>query len=102
MLRAAALLLLVVGCATPYGAKGLRGGYEDRKLEDGTVEVTFTGNTYTSRAAVEDGARRRAREVCEPHQVVRAETTCADAARRVLGVNDSCEQYAAHLVIRCQ
>ena len=51
MVVAAALL---AGCATPYQASGLRGGYTETRLDDNVYQVSFDGNAYVS-------AQRRSR-----------------------------------------
>lgn len=38
----------LVACATPYGPKGLMGGFEDKQLSDNAYEVRFNGNGKTS------------------------------------------------------
>jgi hypothetical protein len=49
VLAAAAAL---AGCATPYQAVGLTGGYTNKKVDDQTYHVEFSGNGYTSRQMV--------------------------------------------------
>ncbi len=50
---AAAVLLVLVACATPYQRQGMRGGFSDYPLDVDTYVVTFKGNGYTSRERVE-------------------------------------------------
>lgn len=66
-MRAKSVLFLVVvigmGCATPYQKMGYRGGYDDFRISADTVEVTFRGNGHTSRETVSRYLLRRASEV---------------------------------------
>lgn len=39
--------LFLFGCATPYGPRGLTGGFKDRKIDDNTYIVSFFGNGKT-------------------------------------------------------
>jgi len=55
--------LLALGCGTSYQAKGLTGGYSERRLNERVFEVTFEGNGYTTRKAAHDGAIRRAADI---------------------------------------
>jgi len=41
------MTLCVAGCATPYQSVGVTGGYIDRKIDDQTYHVQFSGNGYT-------------------------------------------------------
>ena len=56
--------LLVGGCATPYGPKGLMGGFEDISLGDNKHKITWGGNAYTSKAKLIYFTERRASEIC--------------------------------------
>lgn len=59
------LAVMVLACATPYQAKGLRGGYDDYPAgAGGVIMVTFQGNGYTSETDVLKMWHRRAGEVC--------------------------------------
>lgn len=62
-----AALLALGGCAakgpTPYGPKFGAFGYSDDRRDDGTIEVSFTGNSETSRTTVEGFALYRAAQV---------------------------------------
>lgn len=60
-------LILLAACATPYQAKGVRGGYQDEPLGDGTYLVTVNVNGYTSSATAFKYFERRAHEVCVQH-----------------------------------
>lgn len=44
--------LILCYCSTPYQKSGLMGGFSEKKLEDGTYEVSFKGNGYTSKETV--------------------------------------------------
>jgi hypothetical protein len=41
-------LALLAGCATPYQAQGLRGGFDETQLAPNIYRVTFKGNGFTS------------------------------------------------------
>lgn len=41
-------LVLLTGCATPYGSAGLTGGYSEEQLSENSYRVKFKGNGYTS------------------------------------------------------
>jgi hypothetical protein len=47
------VLMIAVGCATPYQQKGLTGGYSDTKIGRDTVLVWFRGNGHTSKERVQ-------------------------------------------------
>jgi hypothetical protein len=61
------LASILAGCTTPtpYGprAEGSSTGYTDERLAQNRYRVTFTGNTATPRAAVEDYLLYRAAQV---------------------------------------
>lgn len=42
-------IVSLAGCVTPYQPAGQTGGYVDRKIDDQTYHVQFTGNSYTPR-----------------------------------------------------
>ncbi|NRO99515.1 hypothetical protein GWC77_26955 [Paraburkholderia sp. NMBU_R16] len=42
----------LAGCATPYQAASITGGYTGKKIDDQTYHVQFSGNGYTSRDKV--------------------------------------------------
>jgi len=55
--HATALAVLAISalsaCATPYQAKGFRGGYSDIRIDSNTVMVAYRGNAYTDRQTVQ-------------------------------------------------
>jgi len=55
--------MVLVGCATQYGPRGITGGYAEQQIAEGTYQVEFTGNGFTSPAAARAGAMRRAAEI---------------------------------------
>ena len=57
------LLVLIIGCSTPYQKAGFKGGYSEIKVNDKTWKVDFKGNGYTSSRTVENFALRRAAEL---------------------------------------
>ncbi len=57
------LMLLTIGCATPYKRSGFAGGYRDYKIKDNMYTVYFGGNGYTNAEKCNQYAMRRAAEV---------------------------------------
>ena len=55
--------LALTSCATPYQAKGFRGGYEDFSTSKDTFQITFTGNAHLSESKLRQYLFRRAAEV---------------------------------------
>ena len=55
--------LVLAGCATPYQPRGFTGGYSDRRIDSSTFHVSFRGNAYTSRQAVETASLQRCAEL---------------------------------------
>jgi len=45
----ALMSVIVVGCATPYGQKGITGGYVDKKIDETHYQVEFHGNGFASK-----------------------------------------------------
>lgn len=43
-----ACLLILAGCATPYGPNGFTGGYREKKIAEGKYIVSFFGNGNTN------------------------------------------------------
>jgi hypothetical protein len=60
------IAIALVGCATPYQPKGLRGGYEDYEVErtPGVHFISFEGNLATDDDVVYRYWRQRVNEVC--------------------------------------
>jgi hypothetical protein len=57
------LALLLGGCATGYHPNVAGGGYSDRRLDADVFYVSFRGNSYTSRDAVDRYAFYRCAEL---------------------------------------
>ena len=57
------IVMLFVGCATPYQSSGFRGGYSDTQLAPDVFRVFFRGNSYTSSERTQDFAMLRAAEL---------------------------------------
>jgi hypothetical protein len=55
-------LLLLSACATPYQLSGLRGGQQPTWLKDGVLEVSSSGNGYSTDEDVRELALLRAAE----------------------------------------
>lgn len=58
------IALILIGCATPYQQKGIRGGYSDQPMGEGQFFVTVEGNGYTSKSTTIMYLNRRAMELC--------------------------------------
>ena len=61
-----ALALVACATATPYqplGTRGASGGFAEQRIENNRYRVTFVGNSYTSRARVENYLLYRAAEL---------------------------------------
>lgn len=63
MRRFAIAFAAVLGCATPYQARAVRGGYSDMQLGDNVFRVSFEGNGYLSAQAASDYALLRSAEL---------------------------------------
>jgi hypothetical protein len=51
---AAALTMTALSaCATPYQAKGFRGGYSDARIDSNTAMVSYRGNAFTDRQTIQ-------------------------------------------------
>lgn len=57
------LVLIPIGCATPYKPKGAMGGFEEQALGNGKFHINVRGNGYTSVGTVEEYFYRRAEEL---------------------------------------
>src|SRR5579872_6307648 len=55
--------LALSGCASPYKAYGIGGGYTDMALNNDTYYVTFRGNGFTSSDVVQSYVLRRSAEL---------------------------------------
>lgn len=64
---AAAIVVTVAGCATPYQSLGVRGGYSDYRISADVFSVSFRGNSSTREETVEKYLLRRASEVTPEH-----------------------------------
>ncbi|MBX3605753.1 MAG: hypothetical protein KF788_10785 [Piscinibacter sp.] len=62
-LAALAALAVLAGCATPYQASGLRGGFREVQLGENLYRVEFQGNGFTSTSRAEDYALLRCAEL---------------------------------------
>lgn len=58
------LVLALAGCATPYGPRGLMGGYDERRLSEDEWWLEVSGNGFTSGTTLRYYFERRARELC--------------------------------------
>ena len=57
-------ILGLLGCSTPYQAKGFRGGYSSFETQPGVYYVSFQGNAFTSRETVVQYWHQRTAEIC--------------------------------------
>lgn len=57
------MMLVLAGCATSYGPRGVAGGYADRQLDERTWIISANGNEFTSAERVKDIALLRAAEI---------------------------------------
>ena len=57
------ILLLLLGCATPYQKLGDTGGYLQQKLAEDVYRITFRGNGFTDYKRANDFALLRAAEI---------------------------------------
>ena len=61
------MVVLVLGCATPYKSSGFRGGYSETQLDENVFKVSFRGNGYTGRERASDFALLRCSELALQH-----------------------------------
>jgi len=61
------MILTVSGCATPYQAKGLTGGFTETRLSEDAYQVQFEGNGYTSQEKASRFILRRCAELSLEH-----------------------------------
>lgn len=59
----ALFVLLLSGCATPYKAHGLMGGFSETRVSENTFQVSFRGNALASRERVVDFTLLRSAEL---------------------------------------
>lgn len=59
------IMLMIYGCATPYQSFELfgRGGYSDKKIDDGTFQVAFYGNHITGMETITSLLQYRSAEL---------------------------------------
>lgn len=59
----AAIVALLVGCATPYQKSGFAGGFDETRLGENIFRVNFKGNGYTSKQRAQDFTLLRCAEL---------------------------------------
>jgi hypothetical protein len=64
------ILLLLVGCATPYQSEHFNGGFSDTRLAPDVFSIHFSGNAATRPQRVQDFVMLRAAELCVAHEFV--------------------------------
>lgn len=62
-LAVVAAAVAITGCATPYQADGLAGGFAETQLSPNAYRVTFTGNGFTRAEMAADMALLRSAEL---------------------------------------
>ena len=61
------ILVLFVGCATPYQGSGFRGGYAETQFSENAFQVTFDGNGYSGTQRTVDFCLLRCAELAQEH-----------------------------------
>src|SRR6266478_2576237 len=61
------IVALLAGCATPYQAKGMTGGFSETQLDENVFQVRFNGNGYTSGERAADFTLLRSAELAREH-----------------------------------
>src|SRR5467141_728098 len=61
------IVALLAGCATPYQAKGMTGGFSETQLDENVFQVRFNGNGYTSGERAADFTLLRSAELARMH-----------------------------------
>lgn len=92
-------MVVMAACATPYQAKGFRGGYEETRLGADRWMINVEVNSYTSRSTAIEYTYRRAAELCPQG----FDPIDADRSERVVSYNG--QDYAkpnAVLVVQCK
>lgn len=64
------VVMLAAGCATPYGPRGLMGGYAEQQMSEDEWWLEVNGNGFTSTVTLNFYFERRARELCGGRYVV--------------------------------
>ena len=67
VLAAVAAMAGLTGCATPYQAQGITGGYSERQIDDQTLHVRFGGNGYSTQQTVHKYFMYRCAELTQQH-----------------------------------
>lgn len=62
-MRIVVLVVALAGCATPYQAGGIRGGYSEMRLSERSFRVAFQGNGFTGEETAQRYALIRAAEL---------------------------------------
>jgi len=57
------LLVVLAGCATPYGKYGIAGGYRDARIDDNTFSISVDANGFTSQQTASMHGLYRAAEL---------------------------------------
>ncbi|MCF7922637.1 MAG: hypothetical protein K9M55_08040, partial [Candidatus Marinimicrobia bacterium] len=60
-------ILFMGSCATPYGPKGVRGGYSEKQIDEFSYQVFFEGNQNSSKEQVRTNLMYRCCELTLQH-----------------------------------
>lgn len=77
------VMLVSAGCVTPYGPRGLMGGYVDWPTGSGRHHIEVSGNGYTSATTLRMQLHERALELCHEDGFEGYDTLSQDAESRV-------------------
>ncbi|RYD34334.1 MAG: hypothetical protein EOP85_19925 [Verrucomicrobiaceae bacterium] len=58
------IIATLASCASPYGPKGINGGYKETRYSADTVMIYYDGNSSTSPSRAKDFTTLRAAELC--------------------------------------
>ena len=106
MVRLAALLALLAGCATPYQRMGFAGGVTDRPMGEGRFFVEVRVNGYTSSGTALQYLHRRSQELCvgAGYASYAFDDSAADATYGAVRVGDTVTTYSKpemSAIVRC-
>lgn len=106
MVRLAALLALLAGCATPYQRMGFSGGVTDRPMGEGRFFVEVRVNGYTSSGTALQYLHRRSQELCvgAGYASYVFDDSAADATYGAVRIGDTVTTYSKpemSAIVRC-
>jgi hypothetical protein len=80
-------MLLLAGCATPYGDEGITGGVSENDLGNGKVQIKVVGNDWTSTESMEAMWRQKAATIAATRGSGKYETLQFNVGREAHGLN---------------